>query len=89
VACEAKNLARARVGGSWPRFRSCINPRPFVIAHRGANRLAPEKPLGALREAARLGVLAIELDVKLSKDKVPVIRGAVAGAAEPVERLQG
>ncbi|MGD0574899.1 MAG: glycerophosphodiester phosphodiesterase family protein, partial [Anaerolineales bacterium] len=56
---------------------------------RGANRLAPEKPLGALREAARLGVLAIELDVKLSKDKVPVIRGLLLALLEPVERLQG
>ncbi|MGA2111980.1 MAG: glycerophosphodiester phosphodiesterase family protein [Anaerolineales bacterium] len=47
--------------------------RPVVIAHRGANREAPENTLAAFRLAAQQGAGAIELDVNLSKDKVPVV----------------
>ncbi|MGA2820868.1 MAG: glycerophosphodiester phosphodiesterase family protein [Anaerolineales bacterium] len=52
------------------------------MAHRGASRLAPENTLSAFREAARLGVPAIELDVKLSRDRVPVIMGAAPASRE-------
>lgn len=47
--------------------------RPAVIAHRGANRQAPENTLAAFREAVRQGAVAIELDVRLSRDNVPVV----------------
>ena len=61
------------------------------IAHRGASTRAPENTLAAFAEAARIGVDAIELDVHLSADGVPVVihddtvdrttdgRGPVAG----------
>ncbi|HWB05050.1 MAG TPA: glycerophosphodiester phosphodiesterase family protein [Verrucomicrobiales bacterium] len=44
-----------------------------IIAHRGANRLAPENTLAAQRLAYELGVDTVECDVRLSKDGVPVI----------------
>jgi glycerophosphoryl diester phosphodiesterase len=62
-----------------------------IIAHRGAPRNAPENTLPAMREAARLGALWVEVDVKLTADGKPVIihddtvdrttngRGLVAG----------
>ena len=45
---------------------------PVVIAHRGGAGLAPENTLAAVDRAAGLGV-AIECDVHLSRDRVPVV----------------
>jgi len=47
--------------------------RPLRFAHRGASTRAPENTLAAFEEAIRLGVDAIELDVHLSADGVPVV----------------
>lgn len=46
---------------------------PAVLAHRGANTLAPENTLAAFRLAQELGARWIECDVMLSCDLVPVI----------------
>ncbi|MBL9214279.1 MAG: glycerophosphodiester phosphodiesterase [Opitutaceae bacterium] len=46
---------------------------PLVIAHRGASAEAPENTLAAFRRALALRVDAIELDVQLSRDGVPVV----------------
>jgi len=43
-------------------------PRPFIIAHRGASRYAPENTLAAFRLAVAQGADAVELDAKLSRD---------------------
>ena len=45
---------------------------PFFIAHRGCQSLAPENTLASFVCAARLGLQAIETDVRLSKDGVLV-----------------
>ena len=45
---------------------------PFLIAHRGCQSLAPENTLASFVCAARLGLDAIETDVRLSKDGVLV-----------------
>jgi glycerophosphoryl diester phosphodiesterase len=46
---------------------------PRVIAHRGAAAEQPENTLLAFRRALALGVDAIELDVQVSRDGVPVV----------------
>lgn len=46
---------------------------PTVIGHRGAAAFAPENTLESIRTAAEIGVKWIELDVKLTKDSVPII----------------
>ncbi len=48
-------------------------PLPPVIGHRGASAHAPENTLAALRAAAALGVAAVELDVRLSRDRACVL----------------
>ncbi len=48
-------------------------PRPVVFAHRGASSMAPENTLAAFQLAADLGADAVELDVKLTADGVPVV----------------
>lgn len=46
---------------------------PPIVAHRGASRVAPENTLAAIARAADDGARAVELDVALSADGVPVI----------------
>lgn len=48
-------------------------PYPRLFAHRLGGALAPENTLAGLRLAARLGVRAVECDVKLSADGVPFL----------------
>ncbi len=46
---------------------------PRLIAHRCGGALAPENTLAGLEIAARLGVKAVEFDVMLSADGVPLL----------------
>jgi glycerophosphoryl diester phosphodiesterase len=46
---------------------------PLIIAHRGASALAPENTLAAFKKAIEVGADGVELDVRLSKDGVPVV----------------
>jgi glycerophosphoryl diester phosphodiesterase len=45
----------------------------LVVAHRGASSTAPENTLLAFEEAARAGADVVELDVRLTRDDVPVV----------------
>jgi len=47
--------------------------RPLVIAHRGASATAPENTAAAVRLAVRGGADAVECDVQLSRDGVPIV----------------
>jgi glycerophosphoryl diester phosphodiesterase len=49
-----------------------LSARP-IIAHRGASGSAPENTLPAFELAVRQGAHAIELDVRLTADRVPVV----------------
>lgn len=46
---------------------------PRLVAHRGASQECPENTLSAVIEAARSGADAIEVDVRLTADKIPVL----------------
>ncbi|HEY8963124.1 MAG TPA: glycerophosphodiester phosphodiesterase family protein [Alphaproteobacteria bacterium] len=46
---------------------------PKIIGHRGACGYAPENTLESIATAASLGINWVELDVKLTKDSVPII----------------
>mmetsp|Transcript_75181 Transcript_75181/g.122194 ORF Transcript_75181/g.122194 Transcript_75181/m.122194 type:complete len:287 (-) Transcript_75181:108-968(-) len=46
---------------------------PSVIGHRGAKSIAPENTLASIRSAKAVGCSWVEVDVMLTKDKVPVI----------------
>ena len=46
---------------------------PNVIGHRGAAQYAPENTLEGIHTAADIGVKWVELDVKLTKDDVPIL----------------
>lgn len=46
---------------------------PLLIAHRGASDEAPENTLSAFARALALGVDGVELDVRLTRDGIPVV----------------
>ncbi len=46
---------------------------PLILAHRGASAYAPENTVAAFRLAHELGADGIELDVQLTRDKIPAV----------------
>ena len=44
-----------------------------VVAHRGVAEHAPENTLPAFLRALAVGADAVELDVRLTRDRVPVV----------------
>src|SRR5919199_4292991 len=47
--------------------------KPLVLGHRGASALAPENTIAAFLLARQLDADGVELDVQLSRDRIPVI----------------
>jgi glycerophosphoryl diester phosphodiesterase len=54
-------------------LRSEFDERNLVVAHRGASLTEPENTVVAFEAAIRAGADAIELDVRLTADGIPVI----------------
>lgn len=50
-----------------------MDSRPLILGHRGASAVAPENTLAAFSRAMSDGADGIEFDVRLSKDRVPVV----------------
>jgi glycerophosphoryl diester phosphodiesterase len=44
-----------------------------IFAHRGGGTLAPENTLDAMQLAKRMGFAAVEFDVMLARDQVPIL----------------
>jgi glycerophosphoryl diester phosphodiesterase len=65
---------------------------PLVVAHRTCPQHAPENSLEGIGRAAELGADAVEIDVRLSRDGLPVLvhdrtLGRTAGRRAPVWAL--
>lgn len=59
-----------------PIRKEFLNPSSknvLVASHRAVHHQLPENSLPAIREAIRLGVDIIEIDVKVSKDGIPML----------------
>ncbi len=50
-----------------------MSKKPLVIGHRGNSSSAPANTIESIRQAIELGVDMIELDVRMSKDGVPIL----------------
>ena len=48
-------------------------PKPIIIGHRGSPKQAPENTFASIRKGIECGATHIELDVRMTKDDVPVI----------------
>ena len=46
---------------------------PKLIGHRGVKDLCPENTLESISKAFEIGLNFVEIDVKISKDKVPIL----------------
>lgn len=53
--------------------RTFSQERPIVVAHRGAPLVEPENTIPAFEAAAAAGADAVEFDVRLTADGVPVV----------------
>ena len=63
---------------------------PLIIGHRGSSAVAPENTLAAFSRAIRDGADGIEFDVRLSRDRVPVvIHDATLKRTGLIDRLVG
>jgi glycerophosphoryl diester phosphodiesterase len=59
-----------------------------IIAHRGANREAPENTIPAFQRALDIGVDGIELDIHVTRDNVPIVHhDAVLPDGGRIDRL--
>ena len=47
--------------------------KPIILAHRGASAFAPENTIAAFKLAKDHDADGVELDVKLTKDEVPIV----------------
>jgi glycerophosphoryl diester phosphodiesterase len=54
--------------GAWPE-----RDRPLVIAHQGGNLENPGNTMQAFEHAIKIGVDALEFDIHLTKDDIPVV----------------
>ncbi|MDR1414224.1 MAG: glycerophosphodiester phosphodiesterase family protein [Odoribacteraceae bacterium] len=73
LAALSGTAAADRVDSLLTILRDPANPRVLVVAHRGDWRNAPENSLAAVDRAIRLGVDMVEVDVRLTRDGVPVL----------------
>lgn len=61
---------------------------PLILGHRGASALAPENTLAAFSRAMHDGADGIEFDVRLARDRVPmVIHDATLKRTAGIDRL--
>ena len=66
-----------------------VTQLPEIIAHRGANREAPENTIPAFEKALEIGVDGIELDVHVTRDDVPIVHhDAVLPDGGRIDRME-
>lgn len=66
--------------------------RPLVVGHRGLPKVHQENTVAGFRRAAALGIPAVELDVRLTRDSVAVVLhdpdlGRLTGVHRDVDQL--
>ncbi|HUS12057.1 MAG TPA: glycerophosphodiester phosphodiesterase family protein [Pyrinomonadaceae bacterium] len=58
---------------SFASVTSSMSLRPLILGHRGASAVAPENTLAAFSRAMSDGADGIEFDVRLARDRIPVV----------------
>ncbi|WP_372639440.1 glycerophosphodiester phosphodiesterase family protein [Ancylomarina sp.] len=70
---EVKQQANNRIDSLLQILNIPSDSYVMVVAHRGDWTNAPENSLQAIKNAIEIGVDILEIDVRLTKDKVPVV----------------
>lgn len=75
-AVEKSNVQGQPICGLNHTIKNLSSPKlehVLVVAHRGGHKNSPENSVSSVKEAIHLGVDIVELDVRLTKDKVLVL----------------
>ena len=67
-------MLEVRLSSQWKKLR--LNNKfilPKLIGHRGVKDLKPENTLESIITAFDLGLECVEIDVKVSKDNIPLL----------------
>ncbi len=68
-----RNFIRSLIGDDWGFNMNNRWLRFEIVAHRGIPKEAPENTLASFQRAIELGADAVEMDVRLTSDQVPVV----------------
>ena len=67
-------MAEVKLSFQWRKLRlSNKFILPKLIGHRGVKNLKPENTLESITKAFELGLECVEIDVKVSKDSIPLL----------------
>ena len=67
-------MAEVKLSFQWRKLRlSSKFILPKLIGHRGVKNLKPENTLESITKAFELGLECVEIDVKVSKDSIPLL----------------
>jgi len=67
-------MAGVKLSFQWRKLRlSNKFILPKLIGHRGVKNLRPENTLESIKKAFELGLECVEIDVKVSKDNIPLL----------------
>jgi len=67
-------MLEVRLSFQWKKLRLNSNfSLPKLIGHRGVKNLKPENTLESISTAFDFGLECVEIDVKISKDNVPLL----------------
>ena len=67
-------MLEARLNFQWKKLRlNSSFTLPKLIGHRGVKDLKPENTLQSISKAFDLGLKCVEVDVKISKDNIPLL----------------
>ena len=67
-------MLEARLSFQWKKLG--LNNKfklPKIIGHRGVKNLSPENSIESISKAFELGLDCVEIDVKISKDHIPLL----------------
>lgn len=72
VACTASQPT-TNIDNILEKFHDANSEYVMVAAHRAAHNIHPENSLSAIKHSIELGIDIVELDVKTTKDNIPVL----------------
>ena len=78
VACAAPQPT-SNIDTILENFHDANSEYVMVTAHRAAHKIHPENSLPAIKHSISLGIDIVELDVKTTKDNIPVLMHDVSG----------